>query len=110
MGSDDFYPEEPRHGNDGRSSHGRRGDWSTTKQRPNRRQVCTLASVPNFKLVLDAGDGTVPIVVDDYDSSVSLNPNAKFPFGDALWRVVRVVGRTVYCKPVLDQGARVRVP
>jgi hypothetical protein len=56
--------------------------------------------VPNFKLVLDASDGTVPTVVDDYDSSVSLTPNAKFPFGDGLWRVVRVAGRTVYCQPV----------
>ena len=65
----------------------------------------------SYKLLLDRGDESDLIVVEDYDSEVGLSagvefnhdgPIIEFPHGGEYWRVERVSGRTVYCKPSIE--------
>jgi hypothetical protein len=55
--------------------------------------------MPNYRLVLECGDGNVLEVVEDYDSAVRMLPGFEFSREGEKWRVDRVNGRTLYCKP-----------
>lgn len=55
--------------------------------------------MPNYKLVLDRGDGSDPETVEDYDSRVGMPPGFDFHREGEHWQVDRVTGNTLYCKP-----------
>jgi hypothetical protein len=73
------------------------------------RQEATLPRMASYKLLLDRGDESDLIVVEDYDSEVAMPPGFEFnhegpkielPHDGEYWLVERVSGRTVYCKVV----------
>jgi hypothetical protein len=55
--------------------------------------------MPNYKLVLNPGDGSESEIVSDYDSEVGLPPGTKFQHNGRMWQVDRVIRNTLYCKP-----------
>jgi hypothetical protein len=54
---------------------------------------------PNYKLILNRGDGSEPTVVEDYESVVPLPPDVPFNYDGEMWKVETVDGCTLRCKP-----------
>jgi hypothetical protein len=54
--------------------------------------------MPNYRLMLERGDGNVLEVVADDDSAVGMLPGFEFDRDGEKWRVDRVNSRTPYCK------------